>query len=96
MTAVFADTFYWYGLSNPRDQWHHVVLRARTDVGRRPIVTTDEVLVEYASSMASDLFLRVAARSLIDAIMADPNVTVLPQSRDSFVEGLDLFSSRPD
>ncbi len=96
MTPVFADTFYWYGLSNADDQWHRLNLQARKSIGKRPIVTTGEVLVEFANSMSGDQFLRAAAKALIDWALTNRNVTVIPQTQDSFLAGLELYSSRPD
>ena len=96
MTSVFVDTFYWYGLCNKRDQWHSIVLAAKDACSGRQLVTTDEVLVEFASAMASDNFLRAAAYRLIVAIIADPQTTVVSQSHESFLAGLELYRSRPD
>ncbi len=96
MNFAFADTFYWYGLCNPRDQWHRVVQTARLGLGERPVVTTDEVLVEFASAMAADRYLRGAAQLMIDALLTDPNITVVPQTHDSFLSGWELYTNRPD
>ena len=41
MTPVFADTFYWIALINPRDARHRRVLEAADDLADRAIVTTD-------------------------------------------------------
>ena len=60
MNSVFADTFYWYGLANPKDQWHSLVVNAKAAVAGRSIVTTEEVLIEFASAMASSPYLRLA------------------------------------
>jgi predicted nucleic acid-binding protein len=96
MSPVFADTFYWYGLANRRDQWHQAVLQAKTTVSDRRIVTTQEVLVEFASAMASNEFLRSAASTLIESILADSKYVVLPQTHSSFLAGLQLYRDRPD
>ncbi|HLJ56330.1 MAG TPA: PIN domain-containing protein [Chthonomonadaceae bacterium] len=96
MNPLFADTFYWYGLCNRHDQWHQIVIAAHNRIAGRRIVTTDEVLVEFASAMASDPFLRAAARLLIDSILADPSVTVIPQSHETFLAGWALYTQRPD
>jgi predicted nucleic acid-binding protein len=39
---------------------------------------------------------RSQAVKMVQAIMADPNVTVVPQSRASFLEGLGLYARRTD
>jgi predicted nucleic acid-binding protein len=96
MTPVFADTFYWYGLANRRDQWHPFVVQARANLGNRPVVTTDEVLTEFLAAMSGDAFLRAAGSLLVSAILADPAVTVLPQTHATFLAGLELYNRRPD
>jgi len=96
MTPVFADTFCWYGLSNPRDQWHPLVLEARARLLGRRLVTTEEVLVEFLGAMASSPFLRAAAHRLVEAIKADPIIKLLPQSNQTFSSGVHLYQSRPD
>jgi uncharacterized protein len=54
MSAVFADTFYWAALANPRDQWHQPVLQARARLGAIQIVTTEEVLTEFLTAMSGE------------------------------------------
>jgi len=89
---VFADTFYWIALLNPRDAFHQRVL----DHPPRTIVTTDEVLSEFLTYCASNPVLRTAAALIVVDILADSDVQVIPQSRASFLSGVDLYRSRPD
>jgi predicted nucleic acid-binding protein len=97
MTPVFADTLYWYGLSNPRDQWHAPVRQARARLGRVEIVTTEEVLIEYLTAMSGGgPHLRRTAATLVKTIMADARTKVLPQSHFSFLRGLELYEQRED
>ena len=39
---------------------------------------------------------RDAAVKLVRKVMSNPNIEVLPQTRDSFLRGLDLYRSGPD
>jgi predicted nucleic acid-binding protein len=61
------------------------------------IVTTDEVLTEYLTFFATapEPMRREVAGS-VQAILANPAIRVIPQSRGSFLAGLDLYSQRPD
>jgi len=43
MKPVFADTFYWIALLNPRDNWHQTVLNYTYDHPTQTIITTDGV-----------------------------------------------------
>ena len=93
---VFADTFYWYGLANRRDQWHPLVLQAKSALGDTEVLTTDEVLTEFLAAMSGDPVFRAAAKTLVDAIFTDAAITVFPQSRQTFLDGYALYQSRPD
>lgn len=92
MRTVFADTFYWIALTAPSDAAH-----ARARQFRSNIITTDEVLSEYLTFFATahEHLRRKAAQNVQD-ILSDPAVRVVPQSRESFLAGLELYRSRPD
>src|ERR1051326_995749 len=96
MTPAFVDAFYWIGLANPKDQWRQLVLKTQNSLGKRPLITTEGVLIEVAAGLSSNEFMRSAALTLIDGILADANIIVIPQSHDSFTAGLDFYSSRLD
>lgn len=95
MKPVFADTFYWIALVNPRDRAHRRALDLGPSLGST-IVTTDEVLVELLAFCASEPQLRVEAALAVEDILGDPNVRVVPQTRGSFLAGLELYRARPD
>ena len=46
MKKIFADTFYWAALLNPKDQWHEAAKDAQRKLGRVRLVTTETVLIE--------------------------------------------------
>ena len=96
MKPVFADTFYWIALSNPADAAHRRVLEfsKQSDIG--PIVTTDEVLTEFLAWCAPDRGLRREAAALVDDLFHSRRVIVIPQTRTSFLAGLDLYRTRLD
>ena len=96
MSAVFADTFYWIALTNKRDSAHRAVMELTRSLTARAVVTSDEVLTEFLAFCASDTLLRAAAGRAVDALLADPDIRVLPQTRSSFLDGLALYNSRPD
>jgi predicted nucleic acid-binding protein len=94
---VFADTFYLIALLNPADKWHE---EARTFSQTNPevsLLTTDAVLMEmlnYFSEAGEGM--RQAAAALCDQTMAHANTVVLPQTREAFASGFDLYKARPD
>lgn len=59
-------------------------------------MTTDEVLTELLTFCAADRQLRVEAALVVNVILADEQVRVIPQTRRSFLAGLALYQARPD
>ncbi len=97
MRTVFADTFYWLALSNPRDQWHEAAKRMTASMEPLLITTTDEVLIEFLTFLSSrGPELRKRGGRLARHVMKDQYVRVVPQSRESFESGLSLYEQRPD
>ena len=97
MTALFADTFYWIALADFSDSAHEQALALTSARASSSIVTTDEVLAEFLTffSAAPESLRREAAAS-VQGILASQAVRVIPQSRGSFLAGLELYAGRPD
>lgn len=98
MTLLFADTFLWTALADRTDQWHEVVVRYEATLSPDVrLVTTEEVLVEFATQLGTKAArLRRAATLFARDILSNPTIEVVPQSHASFLEGLRLFEDRPD
>lgn len=82
MTPVFADTFFFLALVNPRDAAHAAAI-AGAETRRDPLVTTAWVLTEVADGLA-----RSTDRHLVPKIIADlnqePRDIVVPASQELF------------
>jgi len=97
MKSVFADTHYWIALAIPTDEWHPRAKEVTKSLGAALIVTTDEVLVEFLNYLSGyGAGLRSAGVKLVRSVIENPNVQVVPQTRDSFLRGLELYASRSD
>lgn len=97
MRAVFADAAYWVALANPLDQWHARAKHVSLGLGPHRIFTTDEVLTEFLNFFSErGETLRASAVAQVAKVFSNPNVVVLPQSRDSFSAGRELYENRPD
>ena len=96
MKNVFADSHYWIAIVNPRDQWTEAAKAARALLGDTLIVTTDEVLTEFLAALRSGEHMRKQAARMVRLILENPNVKVIPQTRDSFLKGLNFYESRND
>jgi predicted nucleic acid-binding protein len=94
--AVFADTFYWIALSNPAESRHRSVLALDAKMVGQLILTTDEVLSEFLTFFAGDRWLRERAIATVKGLARNRRVHIVPQTRESFQAGFDLYASRPD
>lgn len=97
MTAVFADSLYWVAIVRPNDQWAEAARRARQGLGHVLLVTTDEVLTEFLAALSrGGPTLRKQAVEMAHAILTNPDVEVVAQTRDGFLAGLERYQQRED
>jgi predicted nucleic acid-binding protein len=97
VTAFFADPFCWIALSDSSDLAHAKALTLTRQMRTSPIITTDEVLTEYRTFFASASPRACqAAVDLVERLLQSPSIRVIPQTRDSFQAGLELYKLRPD
>jgi len=96
MKKIFSDTQYWIAIVNPGDSFASAAKAARLSIGEAFIVTTDEVLIEFLSALSKGEHMRKQAAHMVRAILENPNVTVIPQTRDSFLKGLTFYETRSD
>jgi len=97
MTALFADTFYWIALADSTDSAHRLALTLTVERATSQIVTTDEVLTEYLTFFSSaPAPARTEAAEVVEDLLTSSIVRVIPQSRESFRAGLQLYRDRPD
>lgn len=97
MKTVFADAVYWIATAKPNDSWGEAANAAREQLGPARLVTTDEVLIEFLAALSKGgSELRRGAVKTVRAILSNPNVRVVPQSRESFNKGLTRYEARSD
>jgi len=94
--AVFADTFYWVALTNPDDSRYQDALDLDDLLTGAVIVTTDEILAEFMTFFSAGPCQRSRAAAIVRSLLADSEVRVISQSRESFLSGLSLYEARPD
>ena len=97
MRRIFADTFYWIALINPRDQNHQAAITLSNELQPFQIITTEDVLAEFLDYYSDrGTYLRHTATALTKQIVADPKIQVLHQNHSDFLDGLKLYEERPD
>jgi predicted nucleic acid-binding protein len=93
MTALFADSFYFLAIGNPRDASHRDALEVSR--GDPDLVTTSWVLLEVADALAGrstrERFVRLD-RHLRD----DPRTRLVGPSRVLLARAVRLYASRRD
>jgi predicted nucleic acid-binding protein len=94
---LFADTAYWIALTNSFDQYHTKAVDVSSTLGNCHMFTTEEVLTEFLNALADKgPRIRAAAVEMVETIINNSGVTVIPQSRRTFNRSLAFYKSRPD
>ena len=94
MNVVFADTFYFLGLTNPGDHVHARCLTFAQQY-RGDLVTTSAVLLEYANSASKPPY-RSRAAAFLESLLADPRVKIVPLASALFDRGRTLYRQHAD
>src|SRR4051812_5988723 len=97
MKLIFADTFYWAALLNPKDQWHSSTIKTQSALGKARLITTETVLIEllnFFSEYGGEM--RQTVVDTVRDILVDLDIEYLPHSPDIFLEALDFYEKRLD
>jgi predicted nucleic acid-binding protein len=94
---IFLDTAYANALINTRDQWHEraVFWQERLAKERRPLLSTEFVLLEIADGLAAVQF-RKHAVQMINLLQKNSFVEIVSLSSKLFEEALELYKKRMD
>ena len=97
MKRLFADTVYWIALTNSFDQYHAKAVEVSSAVGNCRLFTTEAVLTEFLNALADKgPLVRAVAVEMVEAIMSNSQVTVIPQTLRTFSRSLAFYKARPD
>jgi predicted nucleic acid-binding protein len=94
---TFIETAYVQALVNVRDRWHAAAAlwERYLNTVRPRYITTEYILVEIADGLAAVRF-RQQAHQIIQALLSNAHVEVVPASTDLLKNALDLYYQRPD
>jgi len=95
MKQIFADTSYWIGLVNPRDQIHEKVIKITQHLFSVRLLTTEMVLGELLNSF-SDSPMRRAVAGMVLKLRNDRNVRIVPQTSEQFESALRRYRQAAD
>jgi uncharacterized protein len=97
MKTIFADTGYWIALIYPNDDLHKKATQLTIEIMPTKIVTTELIFAELLNALSRrGAQFRQAAVRLIDSVLEDPTVEVIPQTTQLFSDALRLYDQRPD
>jgi hypothetical protein len=94
MNRVFADSFYFFALLNPKDTAHRSALEF-SQQNQGPIVTTAWVLTELADGLATSAN-RPAFSRVVERIRANSDNEIVPPTEELLNRGIALYDARPD
>ena len=94
MNRVFADSFYFFALLNPKDVAHRKA-REFSQQNQGPIVTTAWVLTELADGLATTAN-RPAFSRVVALIRANPDNEIVPPTEELMSRGIAMYDARPD
>ncbi len=86
MKKIFAGTFYWAALLNPKDQWHQQTNETRRKLGKINLVTTETVLIEllnFFSEYGAEM--RQTVVDTVRDILVDLDIEYVPHSPETFL-----------
>ncbi len=95
MKQIFADTSYWIGLVNPRDQIHQKVIKITQQLFSVRLVTTEMVLGALLNSFSDSPF-RQAVAGMVLKLRNDRNVRIVPQRSEQFESALRRYKQAAD
>ncbi len=97
MKRVFADANYWIAICNKHDMLHQKAKEVSQSLGKVRLVTSEPVLIEVLNGLGGKgEFLRKAVVKLVDQILKNANVEVVPQTTLLFKKAFDRYRNRDD
>jgi predicted nucleic acid-binding protein len=94
MNAVFADTFYFLALLNPKDAAHKRAVSAALTLDGK-LVTTAWILTELGDALCAPVNRSLFMATLVD-LERNPQVEILDADFVLFDAGVQRFAERPD
>lgn len=97
MKVIYADTFYWIALLNPRDSWHLIALNYARKYPRVRLIITDGIIDEILNYFATrGIVMRQKALALCLKMLQEPIIQIIPYTTELRQAGFHLFGQRPD
>lgn len=94
---VFLDTAFVLALASPSDQYHKKAKELSRQIKKEGVflITTRAVVIEIGDAMAGPRR-RKAGITMLEALEADQNLEITPNSEELYHSAFSLYQSRPD
>jgi predicted nucleic acid-binding protein len=96
MRRVFADTSYWIGLVNGRDQLHEKAMALTSGLGPVQTVTSEMVFAELLNTTSNVRYLREGAAELVNDFQKNRAGIIVPQTAEQFAAALQRYEKNSD
>src|SRR5437868_4868861 len=95
MNPLFADSFYFLALRNPRDAAYSRAKAITPQIAGRTLVTTAWVLTEIGDALAAPAN-RAGFAELLQFLRSNPQVMIVPPEVKLFEQGVEFYRRRSD
>ncbi len=97
MRLVFADSGYWIATINSDDELSEKTAAVVTTLELRRLITSEMVLIEVLNHFSGQGELaRSAVWEVVEDLMVDPDIDVVPLTSAQFEKAVDRYGSRLD
>ena len=94
MTEAFVDTSFVIALINKSDQYDSQALKLAARFDKRPLITTDAVLLEIGNALARNF--KAQSVEIIEYFITSDEIRVVSLSSDLFRRAFELYRSHAD
>lgn len=94
MADAFVDTSFVVALVNKNDQYHKQAIELASRFDKRPLVTTDAVLLEVGNALARTF--KTESIQIIEHFIAADEIRIIHLNADLFRRAFELYRSHSD
>jgi predicted nucleic acid-binding protein len=94
LTEAFVDTSFVIALINKSDHYHKQALSLAAQFDKRPLVTTDAVLLEIGNALARNF--KAQSVEIIEHFITSDEIRVVSLSSELFRRAFELYRSHAD
>lgn len=94
MADAFVDTSFVVALVNKHDQYHTQAIELASHFDKRPLVTTDAILLEVGNALARSF--KTESIQIIEHFIASEEIQIIHLNADLFRRAFEFYRSHSD